>query len=171
MSHIFVEIICVHWKFCVPLHRLRSETKQKQKRMGGDAYMEKVSTMALLSLTLQCLANKKVYQRRSNCRCSWVCIAYACMMSVYNRLFVVYTYTCGLLRCSSLIDGQCETPEEWDEQQVQWPTLFVYMYQIKSKRNQSCSGFCETQKQRRIADERHSDFWRRRIWSRSGLFD
>lgn len=26
-------------------------------------------------------------------------------------------------------DGQCETPEAWDEQLVQQPTLFCIMYQ------------------------------------------
>ena len=117
--------------YYVSLHRLHSEPKRKQKRMGGDAYMEKVSTMALCSLTSQIVSQtKKSVKKQSNCRCSWVCIAYACMMSVYNRLL------CGIyirVWASALLDldrrAMRDAFEKWDEQLVQQPALFYMMYQ------------------------------------------
>lgn len=44
-----------------------------QKRMGGDTYMAKVSTMALCSLTFQCLANIKSVRSKATVDAHWVC--------------------------------------------------------------------------------------------------
>lgn len=94
------------------MHRLHLDTKRKQKRMGGDTYMEKVSTMALCSLTTLIVSQtKKVFQKQSNGRCSLGMYSIAHIVFVCYRLHCgIYTYTCGLLRCSTLKDGQCETP-------------------------------------------------------------
>ena len=80
--------------------------------MGGDAYMEKVSTMALCSLTTRMSRKqRKSFKNKATVDAHWVCMMTAHVVPIrIGTHVVIYTYTCGLLRCSSLKDGQCETP-------------------------------------------------------------
>lgn len=60
--------------------------KWKQKRMDGDAYMEKVSTMALCSLTYQ-LSRKqqKSFKNKATVDAHWVCMMTAPYSTYSNR--------------------------------------------------------------------------------------
>ena len=74
--------------------------------------MEKVSTMALCSLTTRMSRKQqKSFKNKATVDAHWVCMMTALVVSmqIVTRGFI-YTYTCGLLRCSTLNDGQCETP-------------------------------------------------------------
>ena len=65
----------------------------KQKQMDGDTYIEKVSTMALCSLTSQIVSQTtKVIQKQSNGRCSWVCI-----MTALRVPIIIVAYMCGVI--------------------------------------------------------------------------
>lgn len=77
--------------------------KWKQKRMDGDAYMEKVSTMALCSLTYQ-LSRKqqKSFKNKVTVDAHWVCMITAPIMPIPIGMFgSVYTYT---VWASALLD-------------------------------------------------------------------
>jgi len=98
------------------LQRLHLKVDAKAEAEGWDYIDGKVSTMALCSLTLQRLANKKVYQKQSNSRCSlgMYSVRQHCVCTKSDKIVVIYihVWASALL---FLIDGQCETPEEWDE--------------------------------------------------------
>ena len=88
----------------------------KQKRMGGDTYIEKVSYYgALFFDSLNCLANKsRVSQKQSNGGCPRDMLLTQPIMYLIIKGVMrgcEYIFSCGLLRCSTLRDGLCETPK------------------------------------------------------------
>lgn len=114
--------------------------------MGGDTYMEKVSTMALCSLTLQLSRKQNDFvKNKATVDAHWVCIITAYIVPMQIGIVGCIHTRVGF--CVALLDevGNARRLEEWDEQQVQQPTLFVYMYQVIHF-NTSCPGSCETQR-------------------------
>ena len=102
--------------------------------MGEDTYMEKVSTMALCSLTSQIVSQTKrsLSKNKATVDAHWVCIMITYVIPMHiGEYRILYTYVWA----SALLDldrrAMRDAFEKWDEQLVQQPTLFVYMYQMK----------------------------------------
>ena len=98
-------------------HVFTSEVEAESRSgRGGDTYMEKVSTWRFV-LWLAKLSRKQVMSL-SETKQRWMPSGYVNRQpSVYpysnkgmrERMYSIFS--CGLLRCSTLRDGQCETPK------------------------------------------------------------
>ena len=115
----------------------------EQKRMGGDAYIEKVSTMALCSLTSQIVSQtRSLSKSKATVDVHWVCITTARIVPIFQVLMRV---VCIHVWASALLDldrrAMRDAFEKWDEQQVQRPTLFYYMYRDNIVKNRLVKGW------------------------------
>ena len=66
---------------------------RKQKRMGGDAYMEKVSTWRFVLRRSKCLANNKSVENKAAVDAHWVCMITALVVSILFRFTWVFIHT------------------------------------------------------------------------------
>ena len=91
------------------------------------------------------LANSNPCQKQSNGRCSRVCI-----MTVHVVLVRMSTirmnihHRVGFCVARFDKDGQCKSLGSWDEQLVQQPTLFHFMYRTHNRDFKLVRGCCET---------------------------
>ena len=65
-------------------------------------------------------------KKQGNGRCSCKLYSYASCAFGRRNAYVIQ-YQRGLSRCLSLLGGQCEGLETWDERQSTVPTLFYFM--------------------------------------------